>query len=143
MVNIFAGPDPPWRLWHRSLKLNGYREAAFFITNDSVETCLSIVNQSTLENSGSTSPLVTDQVSLRYPGNPQAKIASVIATTSGIIFIPFLVARSVELLFGTRNIFYGRWNGWNGWNGWNLKGVLLTCGRFSDFCFVNYWVSFT
>ena len=32
-----------------------------------------------------------------YPGNPLAKIASVIATTSGIIFIPFLVARSVEL----------------------------------------------
>ncbi|CAE7562569.1 ARF1, partial [Symbiodinium microadriaticum] len=32
-----------------------------------------------------------------YPLNPQAKIASVVATTSGIIFIPFLVARSVEL----------------------------------------------
>ena len=32
-----------------------------------------------------------------YPLNPQAKIASVLATTSGIIFIPFLVARSVEL----------------------------------------------
>lgn len=35
-----------------------------------------------------------------YPGNPQAKIASVIATTSGIIFIPFLVGRSAELFMG-------------------------------------------
>lgn len=40
----------------------------------------------------------------RYPGNPQAKIASVIATTSGIIFIPFLVARSVELFLGGRSL---------------------------------------
>ena len=39
----------------------------------------------------------------RYPGNPQAKIASVIATTSGIIFIPFLVARSVELFLGGKS----------------------------------------
>lgn len=38
-----------------------------------------------------------------YPGNPQAKIASVIATTSGIIFIPFLVARSVELFMSSDN----------------------------------------
>ncbi|CAJ1359932.1 unnamed protein product [Effrenium voratum] len=36
-----------------------------------------------------------------YPMNPQAKIASVMATTSGIIFIPFLVARSVELFMAS------------------------------------------
>eukprot|EP00438_Fugacium_kawagutii_P004004 Skav228100 [mRNA] locus=scaffold4074:82965:85771:+ [translate_table: standard] len=36
-----------------------------------------------------------------YPGNPQAKIASVIATTSGIIFIPFLVGRSAELFMSS------------------------------------------
>ncbi|CAK9016350.1 unnamed protein product, partial [Durusdinium trenchii] len=39
-----------------------------------------------------------------YPGNPQAKIASVIATTSGIIFIPFLVARSVELFMSSDDV---------------------------------------
>ena len=58
-----------------------------------------------------------------------------IATTSGIIFIPFLVARSVELLLGEVAKLLG--DGMDGMDGMK-RG--LAHGRFSDFCFVNHWV---